>query len=58
MNPGFDAHNVLTMRMSLTGPQFEKVAGVAQLVRANCRLVGALPQQADDLGVPAVFRDL
>ena len=23
VNPGFDAHNVLTMRMSLTGPQFE-----------------------------------
>lgn len=43
VNPGFDAHNVLTMRMSLTGPQFEKVAGVAQLVRDGIQRVRALP---------------
>ena len=43
VNPGFDPHNVLTMRMSLTGPQFEKVAGVAQLVRDGLRRVRALP---------------
>ena len=43
VNPGFDAHDVLTMRMSLTGPQFEKVAGVAQLVRDGLRRIRALP---------------
>ena len=32
VNPGFDARDVLTMRMSLTGPRFEKPAGVTQLV--------------------------
>ncbi len=33
VNPGFDAHNVLTMEMSLTGDRYQKTAGVAQLVR-------------------------
>lgn len=42
VNPGFEAHNVLTMRMSLTGPQFEKASGVAQLVREGGRRVRAL----------------
>lgn len=43
VNPGFDPHNVLTMRMSLTGPQFAKPAGVAQLVREGRRRILALP---------------
>jgi putative ABC transport system permease protein len=43
VQPGFDAHNVLTMRMSLTGPQFEKAAGVAQLAREGLRRLNALP---------------
>jgi putative ABC transport system permease protein len=43
VNPGFDAHSVLTMRMSLTGPQFEKVAGVTQLVHEGTRRISALP---------------
>jgi predicted permease len=43
VNPGFDAHNVLTMEMSLNGDQFKKTAGVAQLVvRARDRL-NAIP---------------
>ena len=33
VKPGFDAENVLTMRMSLDGPQFAKSAAVEQLVR-------------------------
>ena len=33
VDPGFNSHNVLTMEMALNGPQFEKTAGVAQLVR-------------------------
>jgi predicted permease len=32
VDPGFDTHNVLTMRMSLKGGQFEKAAAVEQLV--------------------------
>jgi len=43
VNPGFDARHVLTMRMSLAGPQFEKPAGVAQLVREGVRRLQALP---------------
>ncbi len=33
VNPGFNAHNVLTLQMSLDGPRFLKTAGVAQLSR-------------------------
>jgi predicted permease len=31
VNPGFDPRNVLTLEMSLTGDQFKKTAGVAQV---------------------------
>jgi hypothetical protein len=41
VNPGFDARNVLTMRMSLTGPQFEKSAGVTRLVHEGVRRIRA-----------------
>ena len=43
VNPGFDSHNVLTMRMSLTGPQFENPAGVNQVIREGVRRIRALP---------------
>jgi putative ABC transport system permease protein len=43
VDPGFDAHNVLVMEMSLTGPRFEKTAGVAELVRDAEQRVEALP---------------
>jgi predicted permease len=43
VNPGFDARNVLTMRMSLTGPQFAKVAGVTQLIHDGVRRISSLP---------------
>ncbi|HEY6292097.1 MAG TPA: ABC transporter permease [Terriglobia bacterium] len=43
VDAGFDPHNVLTLRMSLTGPRFEKTAGVAQLVRDAEQRVGAIP---------------
>ena len=43
VDPGFDAHNVLTMEMSLTGARFEKTAGVNQLVRDAQRRVETLP---------------
>ena len=41
--PGFDAHNVLTMEMSLSAERFEKTAAVAQVVREVERRVDALP---------------
>jgi putative ABC transport system permease protein len=43
VNPGFDSHNVLTLRMSLTGPQFAKTAGVDQLVRLGSERLKSLP---------------
>ncbi|MGC1966291.1 MAG: ABC transporter permease [Candidatus Acidiferrales bacterium] len=41
--PGFDAHNVLTMEMSLSAERFEKTAAVAQVVREVEGRVDALP---------------
>ncbi len=43
VNPGFDAHNVLTLRMSLSGPRFAKTAGVDQLVRLGTERLKSLP---------------
>jgi putative ABC transport system permease protein len=43
VDPGFDAHNVLTMQMSITGARFNKAAGVNQLVREAQRRVERLP---------------
>jgi putative ABC transport system permease protein len=47
VNPGFDAHNVITMDMSLTGPRFEKTAGVAQLSREGRQRLNAIPGVED-----------
>ena len=43
VNPGFVSQNVLTMRMSMTEPQYTKSAGVDQLIRAGVERVRALP---------------
>lgn len=43
VDPGFDATNVLTMRMSLTGPRFLKSEGVEQLVLDGVARLRALP---------------
>jgi predicted permease len=43
VNPGFDSHNVLTMEMSLTGPRFDKTAGVAQLSHDGRQRLNAIP---------------
>ena len=32
VDPGFDTHDVLTMRMSLTGPRFLNTTAVAQMI--------------------------
>jgi len=43
VDPGFDASNVLTMRMSLTGPRFLKSEGVEQVVRDGVERVKSIP---------------
>ena len=43
VNPGFDAHQVLTMRVSLTGPEFAKPADVMQVIHEGLRRIRALP---------------
>jgi putative ABC transport system permease protein len=43
VNPGFVPHNVLTMQMSLTAPQYLKTAGVDQLIHAGLERVRAVP---------------
>jgi len=43
VDPGFDASHVLTMRMSLAGPRFQKAEGVAQLVRDGVERLRAVP---------------
>jgi predicted permease len=43
VNPGFDASNVLTMRMSLTGPRFQKSAAIEQMSRDGIERLRALP---------------
>ena len=43
VEPGFDTTNVLTMRMSLAGPQFESAQGVEQMVRTATERLRALP---------------
>jgi predicted permease len=43
VDPGFDAHHVLTMRMSLAAPQFEKSDAVERLVRTGVERLRAVP---------------
>jgi predicted permease len=43
VGPGFDAHNVLTMEMSLNGPRYQNTAGMAQLLRDGRNRLNALP---------------
>ena len=43
VDPGFDPKNVLTMRMSLTGPRFLKAVGVEQMVRDSVERIQAVP---------------
>ena len=43
VNPGFSAHNVLTMEMSLTGDRFTKSSGLAQMVRDGRERLNAIP---------------
>ena len=43
VDPGFDAKNVVTMEMSLSGPRYEKTAGVAQLAREGRQRLSGIP---------------
>jgi len=43
VDPGFDTKNVLTMRMSLKGAQFEKAQAVDQLVRNGVERLKTIP---------------
>jgi len=43
VDPGFDTTNVLTMRMSLTGPKFQQSAGVDRIVRDGVDRLRSLP---------------
>lgn len=43
VNPGFDPHNVLTLRMSLTGDQYMKTSGMAQLSHEGRERLNAIP---------------
>ncbi len=43
VDPGFDPHRVLTMRMSLTGARFQKTSAVAQVIRDGADRVNAVP---------------
>ena len=43
VQPGFDAHNVITLEMALNGPRYEKTAGVAQLIHESRDRIHAIP---------------
>ena len=43
VDPGFDATNVLTMRMSLTGPRFQQAEVAEQLVQNGIERLRAVP---------------
>ncbi len=47
VDPGFDAHNVVTMEMSLNSDQFKKTASVAQLVENVRPRLNAIPGVED-----------
>jgi putative ABC transport system permease protein len=43
VDPGFASHNVLTLRMSLSDPRFQKTATVDQMVRLGTERLKAVP---------------
>ncbi len=43
VDPGFDTHNVLTLKMSLKGAQFEKAEAVEQVVRNGVEKLRTIP---------------
>ncbi len=47
VEPGFDANNVLTMRMSITGPQFSSAQAVDLMIRNASERLKAVPGVVD-----------
>ena len=47
VDPGFDPRNVLTLRMSLTDPRFQRSEAVEQMVRTTVERLRALPEVAE-----------
>jgi predicted permease len=47
VEPGFDANNVLTMRMSITGPQYDSSQAVDLMIRNGADRLKALPGVVD-----------
>ncbi len=43
VNPGFNSHNILTLRMSLNGPRFLKTTDVDRMFRQGSERLNALP---------------
>jgi predicted permease len=43
VKPGFDSKNVLTMRMSINGPQYAKSAAVDQMLHDGIERINAIP---------------
>lgn len=43
VDPGFDTHNVLTLKMSLKGAQYEKAEAVEQVIRNGVEQLRAIP---------------
>jgi predicted permease len=43
VDPGFDSHQVLTMRMAVTGARFAKTSAVARVIRDGVERIKALP---------------
>ena len=51
VQPGYDTHNILTLRMSLTGKRFQKTAGVEQIVRPGLRSGSRVAGCRDSIGL-------
>ncbi|MDQ2773759.1 MAG: hypothetical protein M3Y57_02355 [Acidobacteriota bacterium] len=58
VDPGFNPHKVLTLQMWLTGPRFEKTAGVARLVRDGIERVTIRLTRCDTNDQRLIFRGL
>ena len=43
VDPGFDTHNVLTLKMSLKGAQFDKAEAVEQVIRNGAEKLKSIP---------------
>jgi putative ABC transport system permease protein len=54
VDPGYDTQNLLTMRMSLTGPRYQKAMGVEQAIRDGSERIRAIPGVVNATGTCCV----